>query len=82
MSRPIRCFTCSKVLGNKYEKFDKYQDKQQAYKDLDITRYCCMRMLLTSIDTYDLFKDYTTENLHPSITVKTELSEDRIYNAR
>ena len=36
MSRPIRCFTCSKVLGNKYEKFDKYKDKEKAYKDLKI----------------------------------------------
>ena len=71
-----------RILINHNFMFDKYQDKQQAYKDLGITRYCCMRMLLTSIDTYDFFKDYTTENLHPSITLKTELSEDRIYNAR
>lgn len=38
MSRPIRCFTCSKVLGNKYEKFDKYDDKKLAFKELGIER--------------------------------------------
>ena len=38
---PIRCFTCGKVLGNKYEKFNKIKNKEKAYKELGITRYCC-----------------------------------------
>jgi len=82
MSRPIRCFTCSKVLGNKYEKFDKYDDKKLAFKELGIERYCCMRMLLTSIDTYDFFKNYTLDNIPKYITCKNEQTTDRIYNAR
>ena len=82
MSRPIRCFTCSKVLGNKYERFDEYEDKKQAYKDLGIERYCCKRMLLTSIDTYDIFKDYTDEHLSKYITYKKEHTLDRVYNGR
>ena len=82
MSRPIRCYTCSKVLGNKYENFDTYKDKTQAFIDLKIERYCCKRMLLTSIDTYDLFKHYTLENIPKQVIVKTEQTSDRIYNAR
>jgi len=82
MSRPIRCFTCSKVLGNKYERFDKYDDKEQAYKDLGIERYCCKRMLLTSIDMYEIFKEYTDEHLSKYIICKKEQTTDRVYNAR
>ncbi len=82
MSRPIRCFTCSKVLGNKYERFDEYDDKEQAYKDLRIDRYCCKRMLLTSIDTYEIFKEYTDEHLSKYIICKKEQTIDRVYNAR
>ena len=82
MSRPIRCFTCSKVLGNKYEKFDKYDDKKLAFKELGIERYCCMRMLLTSIDTYELFTDYTLENIPKQIICKEEQTIDRLYNGR
>jgi DNA-directed RNA polymerase subunit N len=79
MSRPIRCFTCSKVLGNKYEKFDKYKDKTKAFLELGIERYCCKTMLLTSIDTQVLFEGY--ENFPPSITLKTEKAKI-IHNAR
>lgn len=82
MSRPIRCFTCSKVLGNKYEIFDTYVDKKQAFIDLKIERYCCKRMLLTSIDTHDLFQHYTLEHIPKYIKCKEEQTPDRIYNAR
>ena len=54
MSRPIRCFTCSKVLGNKYEKFDKYDDKELAFKELGIERYCCRRMLISHVDMSEI----------------------------
>ena len=76
---PIRCFTCSKVLGNKYEKFNTYKDKEKAYKDLGIVRYCCKTMLLTSIDTSEFMQDYTT--FPECIKLKEEHCE-RIYDAR
>ena len=82
MSRPIRCFTCSKVLGNKYEKFDKYKDKEKGFKELGIERYCCMRMLLTSIDTYEFFKHFDDMNLSKQIKCKSDNTLDRVYNAR
>tara|TARA_A100001015_G_C14567223_1_gene547671 strand:+ start:53 stop:292 length:240 start_codon:yes stop_codon:yes gene_type:complete len=79
MSKPIRCFTCGKVLGNKYEKYEKYIDKEQAYIDLGITRYCCKNILMTSIDTYDLFTGYQT--FPNTITLKTE-KVNIIHNGR
>ena len=70
MSRPIRCFSCGKVLGNKYERFDTYKNKELAFKNLGIQRYCCKSVLLTSIDTQELFQGY--ENFPESITLKLE----------
>ncbi|KHG22319.1 hypothetical protein F383_04492 [Gossypium arboreum] len=48
---PVRCFTCGKVIGNKW---DTYLDLLQAdYTEgdaldaLGLVRYCCRRMLMT-----------------------------------
>ena len=79
MSRPIRCFTCSKVLGNKYEKFDEYKDKEKAYRDLGIERYCCKTILLTSIDTSEFMQDYT--QFPNGVNIKNTYC-DRIFDAR
>ena len=79
MSIPIRCFTCGKVLGNKHEHFLKYTDKEKAFKDLHITRYCCKNILLTTIDTESLFQNYT--KFPDNIQLKQEHAI-RIYNAR
>ena len=76
---PIRCFTCGKVLGNKYEKFNESKNKEQSYKDLGITRYCCKNILLTSINTEEFMQDYT--EFPKCVKLKTEYS-DRIFDAR
>ena len=76
---PIRCFTCGKVLGNKYEKFNNYKDKEQAYKELGIQRYCCKTILLTSIDTSEFMQDYTS---FPTCVKIKETYCERIYDGR
>jgi len=54
MILPVRCFTCGKVIGNKWEAFLDLlaEDKSEAaaLDDLGLTRYCCRRMLLTHVD--------------------------------
>ena len=51
---PVRCYTCGKVLGNKEEIFKQKQDEGKSnpeiFKELRITRYCCKRIMTTSID--------------------------------
>ena len=58
---PIRCFTCGKVVGNKWEKFlelkEEYDDKI-ALDKLNLTRYCCRRMLLTHVELIDKVLNY------------------------
>ncbi len=54
MMEPVRCFTCGKVLGDKYEEFNKRasggEKPLDVLDDLGVERYCCRRMLLTSTD--------------------------------
>jgi DNA-directed RNA polymerase I, II, and III subunit RPABC5 len=58
---PVRCFTCGKVIGNKWEK---YQQLITEYEEKDVldmlgmTRYCCRRMLLTHIDLINKLLNY------------------------
>lgn len=52
--RAIRCFTCGKLLGDKYEEFERRVEKgespERVLNDLGLKRYCCRSMLLTSVD--------------------------------
>ena len=64
MMRPVRCFSCGKPLGDKYEEFEQRiaegEDPEEAFEKMGIERYCCRRMLLTSVDATDeimQFKD-------------------------
>ncbi len=52
---PVRCFTCGNLIADKY---DDYQNKAKSGEDpekildsLGIKRYCCRRMLLTTVET-------------------------------
>ena len=52
---PVRCFTCGNLMADKFEKYQaktKSGENAAAVMDsLGITRYCCRRMMLTSVET-------------------------------
>jgi len=54
---PVRCFSCGKVIGGKWESFARRVDGGEHPKDvlddLDVTRYCCRRMLLSHVELVD-----------------------------
>jgi len=52
---PVRCFTCGNLIADKY---DDYQNKvksgeepEKVLDSLGVKRYCCRRMLLTTVET-------------------------------
>lgn len=49
---PIRCFTCGKVVANKFNTYlirIKSEDPKHVLDDMGFTRYCCRRMFITEM---------------------------------
>ena len=67
---PVRCFTCGKVTGNKYEAFQTMlqegYDIKNALDKLQLTRYCCRRMILTHIELIEKLLNYNKIELESS----------------
>ncbi|HXW36850.1 MAG TPA: DNA-directed RNA polymerase subunit N [Nitrososphaerales archaeon] len=57
MMIPIRCFTCGFLVGDKFSAFSSRvkagEDPAVVLDDLGVKRYCCRRMLISSIDVID-----------------------------
>jgi DNA-directed RNA polymerase subunit N len=55
--RPIRCWTCGKLLGDKFEEFERRisqgENPARVLDLLGLKRYCCRAAMLTSIDLMD-----------------------------
>jgi DNA-directed RNA polymerase subunit N len=54
---PVRCFSCGKVVGDKWEPFSQRvvagEHPKDVLDDLGIERYCCRRMLLSHVELID-----------------------------
>ncbi len=54
---PVRCFTCGKLIGDKWEEFAKRvksgEDPKNVLDDMGLNRYCCRRMLLSHVEVID-----------------------------
>ncbi len=52
---PVRCFTCGNLIADKFEDYQNKvktgEEPAQVLDSLGIERYCCRRMLLTTIET-------------------------------
>jgi DNA-directed RNA polymerase I, II, and III subunit RPABC5 len=77
MSIPVLCYTCGKVVGNKWEK---YRDllksgltENKACDELGLTRYCCRRMLIANVDMLEKLLQYP---------VMTTIAETRKENEK
>ncbi|KAJ8906479.1 hypothetical protein NDN08_002972 [Rhodosorus marinus] len=61
---PVRCFTCGKVVGNKWYAYltllSEEKTEGQALDLLGLTRYCCRRMVLTHVDLIEKLLMYNT----------------------
>ncbi len=52
---PVRCFTCGKLIADKYSDYQSRiktgEDPKKVLDELGMERYCCRRMLLTTVET-------------------------------
>ncbi len=57
MMIPIRCFTCGKVVSDKWEEYDRRvksgEKVSNVLDDLGLIRYCCRRMLISNVEIID-----------------------------
>ncbi len=59
---PVRCFTCGKLVADKYNDFTQRvkngEDPKKVLDSLGLKRYCCRRMIVTSMDVIDQLMPY------------------------
>ncbi|EDR07981.1 uncharacterized protein LACBIDRAFT_190666 [Laccaria bicolor S238N-H82] len=59
---PVRCFSCGKVIGDKWsaylELLAKDVSEGDALDELQLKRYCCRRMVLTHVDLIEKLLHY------------------------
>jgi DNA-directed RNA polymerase subunit N len=57
MQIPVRCFSCGKVIGDKWNEFEERtedgEDKKEVLDDLGLEKYCCRTIFLTNVDTIE-----------------------------
>lgn len=68
---PVRCFSCGKVIGDKWEDFNTRveagENPGKVLDDLGVTRYCCRRMLLSHVEIVDEVMKFYQEKDSPDL---------------
>ena len=69
---PIRCFTCNKVIGHLWEKYEETKKRfesstpekitEELQKSLKLKRICCKRMLTGHVEIIDELLKYDKLN--------------------
>jgi DNA-directed RNA polymerase subunit N len=54
---PVRCFTCGKLVADRWEEFARRvktgEKPKKVLDDIGMTRYCCRRMFISQVDVLD-----------------------------
>ena len=74
---PVRCFTCGNLVSDKFEEYqNKVKSGEEPAKVLDslgIKRYCCRRMLLTTVETIKQVLPFYEAMHKRNIEIQSEL---------
>lgn len=75
---PVRCFTCGKIIGNKYDIYQEYLQTMTAFEamnKLGLDRFCCRRMILTHVELIDkllLYNYKETNDINNQINISSK----------
>ena len=62
---PVRCFTCGKVSGNKWNRYlqllKEQKEMPEIFKELGLNRYCCRRMIISHVDLIEKLLKYNSK---------------------
>ncbi|MHA1474760.1 MAG: DNA-directed RNA polymerase subunit N [Promethearchaeota archaeon] len=54
---PVRCFSCGKLIADKYERYIELMGEnhpiEEIWKELGISRFCCKRMFASHVEIVD-----------------------------
>jgi DNA-directed RNA polymerase I, II, and III subunit RPABC5 len=63
---PIRCFSCNKIIGNKWETYKSQLESgvsaSDVFAEIGFRRYCCKRMFLGHVEITDKLILYSEKN--------------------
>ena len=59
---PVRCFTCGKVLSQKYEQYIEFKNAgmpvPDIFQEIKVQKICCKRMFVGHVDVYEHMSKY------------------------
>ena len=62
MILPVRCFTCGKVIGDRWEEFARRTSQGEpagrVLDEIGMKRYCCRRMFISHVEVIDELLKY------------------------
>ena len=74
---PVRCFTCGNLIADKFEEYkNRVKSGEEPSKILDslgIERYCCRRMMLTTLETIQQVIPFYEAMYKRNIEIQSEL---------
>ena len=74
---PVRCFTCGNLIADRFEEYQTRkksgEEPAKVLNSLGIKRYCCRRMLLTSVETIQQIVPFYEAIRRRHLEVQSEL---------
>jgi DNA-directed RNA polymerase subunit N (RpoN/RPB10) len=59
---PVRCYTCGKIIGGKWESYQNFlkegMDRKDVFDKLLLKKMCCRRMFMGHVDLIDSLLKY------------------------
>ncbi len=67
---PVRCFTCGKVIADRWEEFSSRvksgEEPKKVLDELGMDRFCCRRMFISHVDVIDDILKHSEATLRKS----------------